>query len=107
MCKGRYWKQMDSDKNKKQSWKLNALIILSKLFKYPKIVEPQLVIKLLLNLLCIVSPRFPFCNCKILMLIVQFNLLFANPKTFLCCSYVQSMLGDIIFIIQTYKNNNV
>jgi hypothetical protein len=56
MCKGRYWKQMGLDKKEKQSGKLNALIILSKLLKYPKDVEPQLVIKLLLNLLCIVSP---------------------------------------------------
>ncbi len=47
---------MGSDKKEEQSWKLNALIILSKLLKYLKDVEPQLVIKLLLNLLCIVSP---------------------------------------------------
>jgi hypothetical protein len=93
--------------DQKAKLKAQCTYYLSKLFKYPKIVEPQLVIKLLLNLLCIVSPWFPFCDCKILMLIVQFNLLFANPKTFLCCSYVQSMLGDIIFIIQRYKNNNV
>lgn len=109
MCKGRYWKQMGSDKNEKQSWELNALIVCNKLLKYPKDVKFQLVVKLLLNLskLCIVSPWFSFCNCKILMLIVEFNLLFANPKMFLCHPSVQPMLGDSLFIIQRYKNNNV
>jgi hypothetical protein len=58
MCKRRYWKQIGSDKKEKQSWELNALFVCNKLPKYPKDVEPQLVVKLLFNLLklCIVSP---------------------------------------------------
>jgi hypothetical protein len=34
MFDGRTWKQMNSNKNKKQSWKLDAFTICSKLLKY-------------------------------------------------------------------------
>jgi len=40
MYDGRTWKQMSSKKNEKQSWKLDAFTICSKLFKYLKDVKP-------------------------------------------------------------------
>jgi hypothetical protein len=83
-------------KNKKQGWEFNALILYSKLLKYPKDVQLQLVVELFLNLPPLHTMQTH--NSKISMLIVQFNLPLVNPKTLLYGPYVQPMLGGALLI---------